>query len=155
MVADDANDTELYCVPSFELRIAIDHIINRLVRSPEDRGHLIILGQQPVSAIEHEKHDIGLGNRLPGLITHLSRQALFTAQLNTGRINDNKRPIIDNYPLKVPISGHARGRIDNRLGGLGQAVKQCRFADVWTTDQGDRPGNGLSFRYLSWLNLFP
>ena len=98
-------------------------------------GNDVVLRRQPVATVDDEQHHIRLVHRLPRLLGHLVQDAFLGHRLQTAGIHHQIGPLADAPATVVAIAGQSRQIRHQRITAAREAVEQCGFTDVGTSDQ--------------------
>ena len=103
----------------------------------QDLGHLGVALAQPGAGVEHERDDVGVGDRLPGLCLDRPRERVLGGQVDATGV-DELEP--DPVPLAIQslaVPGHAGLLVDDRVAPTAEPIGKRRLADVGKADDRD------------------
>src|SRR5205823_5176083 len=91
--------------------------------------------------VDQEEDHVAFRDRLLDLLPHRPIQGILCPQDETARIHQPELPPVPIDDPKIPVAGHPRAVVYDRLPAPDEAVEQGRFAHVGAADDGD--GGGL------------
>ena len=115
---------------------------HRLARAAQQVGELLVPGSDAGARVDHEQHEIGLGDRGASLVGDLALHRARVAGIDATGVEDREggpAPLDDQL---LAVARDARLLVHDRLAGRGQAVHERRLADVREADDGDRADQG-------------
>ena len=115
---------------------------HRLARAAQEVGELLVAGSDAGARVDHEQHEIGLGDRRARLVGDLALHRARVARIDAAGVEDRegRAPPLDDQLLAV--ARDAGLLVHDGLARRGQAVDERRLADVREADDGDRAEQG-------------
>ncbi|MOA15397.1 hypothetical protein D3C78_1355530 [compost metagenome] len=114
----------------------------------------MVVSVQAGARVDQKHHDVGFGDGLPGLASHLQQDTVLGDGLETTRIDSDERDLAYPALTVMAIAGQA-GKIGHQRGARSrQAVEKGRLPHIGATDQGndrlERHGVRLCSIGFSW-----
>jgi hypothetical protein len=91
--------------------------------------------------VEQQQRDIGLADRLLGLLAHAGLERLVEHILQAGGVDHGEVEVAEMPCAEAPVARHARLVVHQRQLLADQAVEQGRLADIRPADDGDGEGH--------------
>ena len=111
---------------------------DRLAGVAQDRGQLLVAGRDPGPRVEHEEHEVGLGDRAARLLRDLLRQRRRVGDVDAAGVHEQEAPAGPLADDLLAVARHTGRLVDDRLARAGQPVDEGRLADVREADDRDR-----------------
>ncbi len=108
-------------------------------------GDVTVLLGQPLPGVDHEDHDIGLGDCLACLPGHFVKDAVLRHRFEPTRVDDQIGPVADPPPAIMSIAGQPGKIGDERGTRPRQAIEQRRLADIGAADENDGGKHGRGY----------
>jgi hypothetical protein len=135
----DRLKTKLIKLVAQSARVLVIRLVDRQEHRSAERSHglrdHLVGGQYSFSPV-HEKHDqVGVSERLAAVLDDELTQWIVTGSKHPSCVNKGERNSLPDSGLLDDVSGRPGDRRDNGSPRPHNAVKKCRFADVWTADE--------------------
>ena len=109
----------------------------RLRAAAQLLGQLLITGVEAAAGIDHQDHEVGVGDGLAGLALHGTREVVLLGHVDAAGVDQQERAPVPVGLDLLAITGHAGLLVDDGLAPAGQPVDQGRLPDVGVADDGD------------------
>ena len=115
---------------------------HRLARAAQEVGELLVPGSDAGARVDHEQHEVGLGDGSAGLLGDLALHRGRVAGIDATGVDDREGGAAPLDDQLLAVARDARLLVHDGLAGRRQAVDQRRLADVREADDGDRADQG-------------
>ena len=110
---------------------------HRLAGPPHECSKRLIGMSDARPCIDHEQHQIGLGDGTLRLLAHTGRNAAGRGLLEARRVDEDRRLARDRSLRLAPVAREAGHGIHEREPPAGETVEQRRLADIGPADDGE------------------
>ena len=115
----------------------VGHEQHRLFLAAQQLRNLLVVGRKSVFGIDQEQHGVAFVKRCLHLAADFALKHVVRPFDPSARVHEAEHASAPFRAAVVAIPRHAGHRIDDGFALLHEAVKKCRFADVWAAYNGD------------------
>ncbi len=110
---------------------------HRLLRLAEDLRDLLVAGRDPGLRVEDEEDDVGLRDRLAGLVGDRARERRHVGDVDAARVDQQEAAVPPLADELLAVARDARGLVHDGRPRARQAVDERRLPDVREADDRD------------------